>query len=378
MPRRLALGGLTALALLALAGCGKSRTESRRDAVNAYITRVNEAEQNLLGQVGEIDIALGRFSVAHPTPAETARLDQAQTAISGALRRVRALTPPPEARRLHAEVVALLSDEKAVADELVQASRYGPSFTAALLPLRSAASHLGRDLAAAGRSVKAAKPVATAPTGPQLWTAAGCGACHTLSAAGSNGTSGPDLDHVQPSSALIIAQVRSGGQGMPSYDRSFNGAELATLAAYVAAASRGKAPAASSTPASVATQNAAAYAAYGAAFARYRARLEQVAKTLSHLAAPHVLQPGLTAERRALARSLVLTAKIEIALARHRPAAANAAIKSLFGSVAGVSSAKLRREQNAATRAYNARVKGIQALSAKITTERQTLLTRLG
>ena len=58
MPARLALGGLAALVVLALAGCGTSRLESRKSAVNEYITRVNAAEQNLLGQVGQIDITL--------------------------------------------------------------------------------------------------------------------------------------------------------------------------------------------------------------------------------------------------------------------------------------------------------------------------------
>ena len=40
---------------------------------------------------------------------------------------------------------------------------------------------------------------AQAATGPQLWSQAGCGGCHTLSAAGSSGTNGPNLDSLRPS-----------------------------------------------------------------------------------------------------------------------------------------------------------------------------------
>lgn len=35
-----------------------------------------------------------------------------------------------------------------------------------------------------------------AETGKQVFTAQGCGGCHALSAAGTNGTAGPDLDDV--------------------------------------------------------------------------------------------------------------------------------------------------------------------------------------
>ena len=38
--------------------------------------------------------------------------------------------------------------------------------------------------------------LAGATTGPQIFTAAGCGACHKFSEAGTNGTVGPDLDQL--------------------------------------------------------------------------------------------------------------------------------------------------------------------------------------
>ena len=378
MPARLARGALAALALLALAGCGTSSRESRKSAVNDYIARVNAAEEPLLAQAGQIDLSLSRFSLRHNTPAEVAGLARAHSTIARTLRRVRALAPPPDARKLHAEIVDLLGRQAAVAGELIWAVRFGPQLDHALQPLRGAASRLGRDLAAVKASAKAPPPVATGPTGAQIWTAAGCGACHTLAASGSNGASGPDLDHVRPSSAAVANAVRTGGAGMPSYSGALSSAQLIVLADYVAAASRGAAPPASSGQASIAAENAALSAKYAAAFARYRRALQPVAASVSRLSAPPLLRPGLTAERNALAQSLLLSGKIATAFSHQRVAEANAAIKSLFGTVSGVSAAKVRSEQDAAARAYNARLAEIKKLSTRIAVTRQKLVAEIG
>lgn len=378
MPASLARGGLAALALLALAGCGTSSRESRKNAVNEYITRVNTAEEPLLGQAGQIDLTLGRFSLAHNSPAEVAALVRAHSAIADALQRVRAISPPPGARALHAAIVELLSRQEAVAADLVRAVRYGPELDRALSPLRGAASRLGRDLAAIKASAPSSTPAATGPTGAQIWTAAGCGACHTLAASGSNGASGPDLDQARPASSLIANQVRTGGAGMPSYAGSLSGAQLNALADYVAAASRGTAAPAPSGSASIAAENAALASEYAAAFERYRRALQPVTAAVSRLRAPALLLPGLRAERHALARSVTLSGAIATAFSHQRVAAADTAIKSLFGTVSGVSATKVRREQNAAARTYNARLAEIKKLTTRIATERQKLVAEVG
>jgi mono/diheme cytochrome c family protein len=370
-------GGIAALAvlvILATGGCGSSPQADRKNAVNDYITQVDAAEASLLAHVGQIDVAFGKFSVKRNPPAEVAALVRARSTIGDALRRVRAIAPPPDATRLHSEIVALLGRQESLAAELVAVARFSPRFTAGLQPLSVAAARLGRDLAAV--KAQTPRPAAQTPGGAQLWTAAGCGACHTLKAAGSNGTAGPDLDQIRPTGAMVAMQVETGGSGMPSYRRSLTRAELDSLASYVAEASRGTPP---PTAAATATAvNAALFTKYAAAFARYRRSVNEVAAALASLHAPPLLRPGLAAERAALARTLILCKDIAQAFSRHQASRANADIRALYATVAGVSSSKVRKQQNAATHFYDAQLSRLKGLATRIETERRTLVTRIG
>jgi outer membrane protein assembly factor BamB len=60
-----------------------------------------------------------------------------------------------------------------------------------------------------------------------------CASCHTLAAAGSNGTVGPNLDQLKPSDALVTKQVTNGGGGMPAFGSSLSKAQIASVAKYV-------------------------------------------------------------------------------------------------------------------------------------------------
>ena len=80
----------------------------------------------------------------------------------------------------------------------------------------------------------AAVALAGTGNGSQIWQQAGCGGCHTLAAAGSTGTAGPNLDQLHPSASLVASWVRSGGPSMPSYAGSLSDAQIGALAAYVA------------------------------------------------------------------------------------------------------------------------------------------------
>lgn len=73
---------------------------------------------------------------------------------------------------------------------------------------------------------------AAARAGKQIFTAEGCGGCHTLADAGGSGTSGPNLDELAPDAATVAAKVKSGGGSMPSFD--LPAPELDALAEYVA------------------------------------------------------------------------------------------------------------------------------------------------
>lgn len=64
-----------------------------------------------------------------------------------------------------------------------------------------------------------------------------CGTCHTLKAAGTTGTVGPNLDELEAPLAKVEHQVENGGEIMPAFgkDGTLNAAEVKAVSAYVAA-----------------------------------------------------------------------------------------------------------------------------------------------
>jgi mono/diheme cytochrome c family protein len=63
--------------------------------------------------------------------------------------------------------------------------------------------------------------------------AANCGTCHTLAAAGTNGTVGPNLDQLKPSMDRVVKQVTNGGTIMPAFKDKLSDADIQAVAAYV-------------------------------------------------------------------------------------------------------------------------------------------------
>jgi outer membrane protein assembly factor BamB len=60
-----------------------------------------------------------------------------------------------------------------------------------------------------------------------------CASCHTLAAAGSTGTVGPNLDQLKPSDALVVHQVTNGGGGMPAFGSSLSKTQIQSVALFV-------------------------------------------------------------------------------------------------------------------------------------------------
>ncbi|MEZ5074172.1 MAG: cytochrome c [Solirubrobacterales bacterium] len=98
-------------------------------------------------------------------------------------------------------------------------------------------------------TTEAAKPTTTEKTttektggsdpGQELFVA-NCGSCHTLSAAGTTGTTGPDLDSLAPDEALVKTAIENGGAGsgvMPP--NLVTGKEEQEVSAYVASSAGG-------------------------------------------------------------------------------------------------------------------------------------------
>jgi cbb3-type cytochrome c oxidase subunit III len=74
----------------------------------------------------------------------------------------------------------------------------------------------------------------TSTNGKTIFTS-NCGSCHTLAAAGTNGTVGPNLDQLKPAFARVKRQVINGGAIMPAFKGKLTDAQIEAVAKYVAA-----------------------------------------------------------------------------------------------------------------------------------------------
>jgi mono/diheme cytochrome c family protein len=98
-------------------------------------------------------------------------------------------------------------------------------------------------------TVPKAKPVSTAvpaqykngdPTaGKAVFASAGCVGCHTLAAANSHGTVGPNLDDAKPPLSLAVARVTQGKNAMPSFKAQLTAKQIADVTAFVVKSSGG-------------------------------------------------------------------------------------------------------------------------------------------
>ena len=66
-----------------------------------------------------------------------------------------------------------------------------------------------------------------------MFASAGCGGCHTLKAAGSTGTVGPNLDQLKPPLDRIVVQVENGGGPMPAFKGQLTDKQIQDVAAFV-------------------------------------------------------------------------------------------------------------------------------------------------
>ena len=73
-----------------------------------------------------------------------------------------------------------------------------------------------------------------AAAGESVFSSAGCGSCHTLEAAGSSGSIGPDLDEAQPDFELAVDRVTNGSGAMPAFDGQLSEQQIRDVAAFVA------------------------------------------------------------------------------------------------------------------------------------------------
>jgi mono/diheme cytochrome c family protein len=69
--------------------------------------------------------------------------------------------------------------------------------------------------------------------GKTIFAAQGCGSCHTLADAGSEGSVGPNLDDAKPDFDEVVDKVTNGSGVMPSFSDKLSEQEIKDVAAYV-------------------------------------------------------------------------------------------------------------------------------------------------
>ena len=101
----------------------------------------------------------------------------------------------------------------------------------------------------AGTVVALAAPTTGDPAAGKPLFTVNCADCHSLAAAGSTGTVGPNLDVRKPSFATVQRQVTRGGGLMPAFSTSLTETQIANLAAFVSQATGEPTPSPTPAPA---------------------------------------------------------------------------------------------------------------------------------
>jgi mono/diheme cytochrome c family protein len=86
---------------------------------------------------------------------------------------------------------------------------------------------------AEGEEGNVADEAPSTESGGQAVFSSTCAACHTLKAAGAEGTVGPNLDELKPAKALVEHQVINGGGGMPPFKGVLSDEQVKEVAEFV-------------------------------------------------------------------------------------------------------------------------------------------------
>jgi mono/diheme cytochrome c family protein len=88
-------------------------------------------------------------------------------------------------------------------------------------------------------SVPAIYKHGSATAGKKIFQTGPCAGCHTLAAAGTHGTVGPNLDQAKPPLSVVVTRVLNGGGAMPPFKGTFSAKQIADVAAFVVSATGG-------------------------------------------------------------------------------------------------------------------------------------------
>jgi hypothetical protein len=128
------------LAGLLAAGCGG---QSSRDRVRSYIEHANAIETRSAPALQKANVAYAEFSQGKLSGRDAVRaLQDAEGTLRDTRRRLGALAPPSQARRLHAALLSAVGASIGLAGESTALARYTPGARSVAQGLKSAASDL--------------------------------------------------------------------------------------------------------------------------------------------------------------------------------------------------------------------------------------------
>lgn len=160
-----AAGCLVLFTVLALAGCGDSGKSKRRDAVNAYLGRVQTIQQHYAPSFALANQAYRDFSKGKPTPRQVQRLRGAEVSILAAREALRRVTPPRDARKLHDDLIHFYDLNASLGLEVITLQQFLPGVRKVLGGLGEVNKAYQADLSSSsttGGQVKALKGYAAA------------------------------------------------------------------------------------------------------------------------------------------------------------------------------------------------------------------------
>jgi hypothetical protein len=138
------------VAAVAVAGCRGG--DDRRDAVESYIESVNRAQAKLKPAFTDAQVALRAFASGRVTERTVERLRGGSATMRATEASLELIQPPPEAKKLHADLLRLVDLQSGLALELSLAADYVLQLGPAAAPAQGAASKLSGELRAANTS----------------------------------------------------------------------------------------------------------------------------------------------------------------------------------------------------------------------------------
>jgi hypothetical protein len=141
--------GLVLLVVLVVSGCGSSAKDKRRDAVNEYLSRVDQIQTRFSPSFNLANEAYRDFARGKGGRQQLAKLRGAEVAIIGARDSLQQLSPPKDARKLHAQLIQLYNLDVALGLEALTLQQFLPAVRGVLRDLARVNTSYRKSLAGA-------------------------------------------------------------------------------------------------------------------------------------------------------------------------------------------------------------------------------------